>query len=80
MASSQTVQVNEARRSIIFTDGHRLELSNVTSYNSSGTWLRIWSDEGFIIVNPKKILYHMIQNNPPTIDFDDVGAFNVAGV
>jgi len=80
MASSQTVEVEEARRSIIFTDGQRLELSNVTAFNASGTWLRLWSDEGYIVVNPKKILYHMIQKNPRQNEADDMAALNVAGI
>lgn len=78
MASSQTIDTNESRRTIVFTDGQRLELSNVTAWNSSGTWLRIWADEGFIILNVKKILYHQIQNAPRVNEADDMAALNKA--
>ena len=74
MASSQTVEVQEARRTIVFTDGQRLELSNVTAFNNSGTWLRVWSDEGFFLLNTKKILYHQIQNSPHVNKADGHGS------
>jgi hypothetical protein len=61
MASSQTVSVNEARRTVVFKDGQRLELSNVTAFNSSGTMLRLWADEGFFMLNTSRINYHQIQ-------------------
>ena len=80
MASSQKITVDEARRTIVFTDGQRLELRNVTAFNSSGTWLRVWSDEGYIILDPAKILYHQIQPAYRTSESDDMAALNVAGV
>jgi len=74
MASSQQVEVQESRRTIVFRDGQRLELSNVTAFNSSGTWLRIWSDEGFIILNTKLILYHQIQTAYRSDEADDMAS------
>lgn len=79
MASSQTVEVNEKRRTVVFRDGQRLELSNVTGFNNSGTWLRLWSDEGFFLLNTKRINYHQIQNKPTVNEADDMAALNVAG-
>lgn len=31
---------------------------------TSGTWLRLWSDEGFSLLNPARILYHIIKDEP----------------
>ena len=61
MAQSQQVKVSEKRREIVFNTGQRLNLNNVTAYDHSGTWLRVWSDEGFTILNPDKILYHTVK-------------------
>jgi len=72
MASSQTVKVDEARRTIVFRDGQRLELSNVTAFNSSGTMLRLWSDEGFFMISPARINYHQIQYAPRQDEADDM--------
>jgi len=73
------VEVNEPRRTIVFRDGQRLELSNVTAFNNSGTWLRVWADEGFFLLNTKRINYHQIQPNPRQNEADDMAAMNVAG-
>jgi hypothetical protein len=47
---------------IVFEDGQRLNLHNVVQFDPSGTQLRLWSDEGVTIVNPDKVLYHMVGN------------------
>lgn len=61
MAQAQQVKVSEARREIVFTNTTRLNLHNVTAFDPSSTWLRIWSDEGFTILNPDHILYHTVK-------------------
>lgn len=57
MANSNQVQVNEKRRVIYFNDGSISNFHNVKWFDSSGTWLRMESDEGYIIANPKNINY-----------------------
>ncbi|QPC44952.1 hypothetical protein HW532_20965 [Kaustia mangrovi] len=52
--------VIEQKRKIVFDNGDHLNLRNVTKINHMGTWLRFWSDEGFILVNPKRVLYYII--------------------
>jgi hypothetical protein len=52
--------VIEKKRKIVFDNGDHLNLRNVTKINHMGTWLRIWSDEGFIILNPDRVLYHIV--------------------
>lgn len=54
------VAVNENRRTIVFTSGNRLDLHNVVWFDKSGTHLRLKSDEGYTIVNPDKVEYHII--------------------
>ena len=60
MAKSSQVKVQESRRQVVFKSGQRLELHNVTAFDPSGTWLRIWSDEGLAILNTDSIEYHLI--------------------
>lgn len=62
MAQSQQVTVEEKRREIVFINNARLNLTDVTAYDHSGTWLRIWSAEGLTILNPEKILYHTVKS------------------
>lgn len=50
----------EKKRKIVFTNGDHLNLRNITKINHMGTWLRIWADEGFILVDPAKVNYHII--------------------
>ena len=62
MAESQKVFVNEKRRQIVFCDGQRLDLHNVTAFDPSGTHLRIWADEGLAIINPENVNYHLVKS------------------
>jgi hypothetical protein len=55
MANSNQVQVNEKRRTIYFKDGSISNYNNVKWFDSSGSWLRMESDEGYIIANPENI-------------------------
>ena len=63
MSISSRVSVTEKLRQIVFENGERLDLYNVTSFDPSGTTLRIWSDEGMTILNPDKINYHLIKKD-----------------
>lgn len=54
---SNFIQVNEKRRVIYFKDGSIANFYNVKWFNSSGSWLRMESDEGYILANPENINY-----------------------
>lgn len=56
------ISLNETRRTIVFDNGWRLDLHNVTSFDPSGTHLRIRAEEGFVIVNPARVLCHIVKN------------------
>ncbi len=55
------VSVNEARRTIWFNNGERMDLHNVTAFDSSGTWLRLWADEGYVLINTDLVLAHVVK-------------------
>jgi hypothetical protein len=57
MANSNKVEVNEKRRAIYFKDGSIGNFHNVKWFDASGSWLRMESDEGYIIANPENINY-----------------------
>jgi len=57
MANSNQVKVVEKRRAIYWKDGQISNFHNVKWFDSSGTWLRMESDEGYIIANPENINY-----------------------
>lgn len=62
-----TAKVSEAKRKIVFSSGNHLNLRNVTAFNSSGTFLRIWSDEGYILVNTPNVDYMVVTPTGPVI-------------
>lgn len=55
------MQVNETLRRIVSKDGHELKLHNVTEVDTSGSWLRIQSDEGYVIINPANVLAFIVK-------------------
>ncbi len=55
------MQVKETLRRVVSKDGHELRLTNVTDVNVSGSWVRIESDEGYVIVNPNNVLAFIIK-------------------
>lgn len=55
------MQVNETLRRIVSKDGHEVRLNNVTDVNVSGSWTRLQSDEGYVIVNPSNVLAYIIK-------------------
>ena len=50
------MKVNETLRRVVSKDGHELRLHNVTDVNVSGSWIRLQSDEGYVIINPNNVL------------------------
>jgi hypothetical protein len=54
------VEVSETKRTIYFKDGAKATFTNVTSFNSSGSYLRLVSDEGYIIINSDNINYMIV--------------------
>jgi hypothetical protein len=55
------IEVKEAVRRIVSKDGHELRLHNVTKLNVSGSWVRLESDEGYVIVNPANVLAFIVK-------------------
>jgi hypothetical protein len=56
-----TIQVNETLRRIVSKDGHEIRLNNVKTVNVSGSWTRLESDEGYVIVNPANVLAYIVK-------------------
>lgn len=57
------MQVNESLRRIVSTDGHEVRLTNVTDLNTTGSWVRLQSDEGYTIVNPRNVLAFIVKTD-----------------
>ncbi len=55
------MQVNETLRRIVSKDGHEIRLTNVTDLNNTGSWVRLQSDEGYVIVNPANVLAFIVK-------------------
>lgn len=55
------IKVKEAVRRIVSRDGHELRLHNVTMLNLSGSWVRLQSDEGYVLVNPNNVLAFIVK-------------------
>lgn len=54
--------VHETKRDVRFDNGETITYTNVTHVDNSGTWLRIWCDQGYVLLNSKRILSHTIPN------------------
>lgn len=55
------IEVNETLRRVVSKDGHEVRLTNVKSVNTSGSWTRVESDEGYVIINPANVLMYIIK-------------------
>lgn len=58
-----TLKVNESLRRVISKDGHEIRLTNVTEVDTSGSWVRIKCDEGYVIINPNNVLAFLVKGD-----------------
>jgi hypothetical protein len=54
------IAVEEAKRSVFFKDGAKATFNNVKWFNASGSYLRLGSDEGYVILNSSNINYMVV--------------------
>jgi len=59
MATPQAV--NEILRRVVSKDGHEIRLNNVKTVDTSGSWTRLESDEGYVIINPNNVLAYIVK-------------------
>lgn len=57
------MQVNEAVRRVVSKDGHTQVLTGVKTVDNSGSWLRMETDQGFVLVNSANVLMYIIKSN-----------------
>ena len=55
------IEVNEQVRRVVSVNGHEQKLHNVRSLDISGSWLRLESDEGYVLVNPNNVLMMIVK-------------------
>lgn len=55
------IKVNETMRRVVSKDGHEIRLNNVKNLDTSGSWVRLDSDEGYVIINPANVLAFIIK-------------------
>jgi hypothetical protein len=58
---STAIEVKESVRRIVSVTGAEKRLHNVTSVDNSGSWLRIQSDEGYVLINPDNVLLMVVK-------------------
>lgn len=58
---SKIQEVNEVLRRVISTHGHEIRLNNVKTVDVSGSWVRLESEEGYVIVNPANVLAFIVK-------------------
>ena len=54
--TSTKIAVSEGKRTVISVTGEKVILHDVTAFDASGTWLRLWAEEGYVLVNPDNVL------------------------
>jgi hypothetical protein len=60
---SKIKQVNEDIRRIISVHGHEIRLNSVKTVDNTGSWLRLESEEGYVLVNPSNVLAMIIKGD-----------------
>lgn len=60
MKYGKLVGLQEAKRTVLFTNGGKLSLHNVTTFDYSGEAFRIECNEGYVILYPDKVLGFII--------------------
>lgn len=58
---SKVKQVNESLRRVISTQGAEIKLNDVTSVDISGSWIRLESAEGYVLINPDNVLAMIVK-------------------
>lgn len=58
---SKVKEVNESLRRVVSTHGHELRLNNVKTVDVSGSWVRVESEEGYVLINPTNVLAFIIK-------------------
>lgn len=53
--------VNETVRRVVSKDGHEQRLTNVTSVDVTGSWVRLECDQGYAIVNTDNVLMFIVK-------------------
>ena len=56
-----TMKVKETLRRVVSKDGHEIRLNNVKTVDTSGSWVRVESDEGYVIINPNNVLAFIVK-------------------
>ena len=55
------IEVKETVRRVVSVHGHEQRLNNVKSVDVSGSWVRLESDEGYVLVNPDNVLMFIVK-------------------
>ena len=57
---SKTV-LNEQVRRVVSRDGHEQRLTGVKSIDTTGSWTRLESDQGYVIINNDNVLMYIVK-------------------
>lgn len=58
---NRMMKTSEVRRTIIDVNGNKHVLRNVTMVDFGGNWLRVLSDEGYVVINPDNVVLMYIE-------------------
>jgi len=57
------VEVAEKKRKVVFASGMVKYFNNVTAFDKDGEFLRIWCDEGYVLINEANINYIVVPSD-----------------
>lgn len=58
---TQKIEVNEQLRRVVSVSGHEQRLTGVKSLDNTGSWTRIESDQGYVIINNANVLMFIVK-------------------
>lgn len=58
---SQITPLKEKLRRVVSKDGHEQRLTGVTSIDTTGSWTRLQTDQGYVIINNDNVLMFIVK-------------------
>ncbi len=53
-------KVSEEYREIMFDNGQKLKLLNISEVDNSGSYLRLITEDEYYLINSSRVLYHKL--------------------
>lgn len=60
-ALTKKIVVNESLRRVVSVNGHEQRLTGVKSLDTTGSWTRLETDQGYVVINNDNVLMFIVK-------------------